>query len=112
MRASWPSDGHEVLVQAGAGDGSAIDDDAYVAQGARIVPDAEAVFGEADMVLKVKEPQPPEVELLRPGQVLFTYLHLAADRELTRRAVRVRRDRASPTRRSRTRTASCRCSPR
>jgi alanine dehydrogenase len=75
--------GHEVLVQAGAGIGSALDDDAYVAQGARIVPDAEAVFAEADMVLGVKEPQPSEVELLRPGQVLFTYLHLAADRELT-----------------------------
>jgi alanine dehydrogenase len=76
-------DGHDVLVQAGAGTGSAIDDDAYVAQGARIVPDAEAVFGESDMILKVKEPQLPEVELLRPGQVLFTYLHLAANRELT-----------------------------
>jgi len=75
--------GHEVLVQAGAGIGSSLDDDAYVAQGARILPDAEAVFAEADMVLKVKEPQPSEVELLRPGQILFTYLHLAADRDLT-----------------------------
>ena len=75
--------GHEVLVQAGAGEGSAIDDAAYVAQRARIVPDADALFGEADMVLKVKEPQPQEVDLLRPGQVLFTYLHLAADRDLT-----------------------------
>ena len=75
--------GVEVLVQAGAGVGSSLDDDAYVSQGARILPDASAVFGEADMILKVKEPQPSEVELLRPGQVLFTYLHLAADRELT-----------------------------
>ncbi len=75
--------GHEVLVQSGAGAGSSLDDDAYVAQGARIVPDAEAVFAEAEMVLKVKEPQPSEVELLRPGQILFTYLHLAADRDLT-----------------------------
>jgi alanine dehydrogenase len=75
--------GVDVVVQAGAGAGSSIDDDAYVAQGARIVPDAEAVFADADMILKVKEPQPSEVELLRPGQVLFTYLHLAADRELT-----------------------------
>ena len=66
--------GHELLLQAGAGLGSAIGDAAYVAQGARIVPDAEAVFAEADMVLKVKEPQPSEVELLRPGQVLFTVL--------------------------------------
>jgi alanine dehydrogenase len=76
-------DGHEVLIQAGAGDGSSIDDASYAAQGARIAPDAEAVFAEADMVLKVKEPQPGEVAMLRPGQILFTYLHLAADRELT-----------------------------
>ena len=53
--------GHEVLIQAGAGEGSAIDDDAYIAQGATIVPDAAAVFPEAEMVMKVKEPQPPEV---------------------------------------------------
>src|SRR5205823_8911246 len=58
--------GQEVVIQAGAGEGSAITDADYEAQGARIVPDAEAVFGEADMVLKVKEPQPPEVALLRP----------------------------------------------
>jgi alanine dehydrogenase len=76
--------GHEVLVQAGAGQGSTIPDAEYEAQGARIVPDAETVFEEADMVLKVKEPQPDEVELLRPEQVLFTYLHLAPAPELTR----------------------------
>jgi alanine dehydrogenase len=76
--------GHEVLVQAGAGEGSAISDADYEAQGARIVPDAEAVFAEADMVVKVKEPQPVEVAMLRPGQTLFTYLHLAPDAELTR----------------------------
>jgi alanine dehydrogenase len=75
--------GHEVLVQAGAGDGSAISDADYVAQGVRIVPDAAAVFAEAEMVLKVKEPQTPEVALLRPGQTLFTYLHLAPAPELT-----------------------------
>ena len=75
---------HEVLIQAGAGEGSAISNDDYVNQGARIVPDAESVFGEAEMVLKVKEPQPPEIELLREGQTLFTYLHLAPDPELTR----------------------------
>jgi alanine dehydrogenase len=75
--------GHEVLVQAGAGDGSAIADEDYTAQGARILPDAEALFAEAEMVLKVKEPQPPEVALLRPGQTLFTYLHLAPAPELT-----------------------------
>jgi alanine dehydrogenase len=75
--------GHEVLIQSGAGAGSSIADAAFEAQGARIVPDAGAVFGEAEMVLKVKEPQPPEVEMLRPGQLLFTYLHLAPARELT-----------------------------
>jgi alanine dehydrogenase len=69
--------GHEVIVQAGAGEGSAIPDPEYVAQRARIAPDAAAVFGEADMILKVKEPQSEEVELLRPEQTLFTYLHLA-----------------------------------
>ena len=76
-------DGHEVLVQAGAGTGSSIEDAAYEAQGARIAPDAETVFADSDMVLKVKEPQAAEVEMLRPGQILFTYLHLAADHELT-----------------------------
>ena len=76
--------GHEVLVEAGAGEGSAIADTEFEAQGARILPDAAAVFGEAEMVLKVKEPQPVEVEMLRPGQLLFTYLHLAPDPELTR----------------------------
>ncbi len=75
--------GHEVLIQAGAGKGSAIEDDAYVTQGAKIVPDAAAVFSEAEMVMKVKEPLPPEVEMLREGQLLFTYLHLAASPELT-----------------------------
>ena len=78
------SHGHEVLIEAGAGEGSAIPDALYEAQGARIIPDADAVFCEAEMILKVKEPQPAEVEMLRPGQLLFTYLHLAPDPELTR----------------------------
>jgi alanine dehydrogenase len=76
--------GHEVLVQAGAGEGSAIPDAAYVAQGARIVSDAAAVFEGAELIVKVKEPQPGEVALLRPHHTLFTYLHLAAAAELTR----------------------------
>ncbi len=76
--------GHEVLVQSGAGEGSSIPDDAYAAQGATIVPDAESVFGEATLIVKVKEPQPPEVERLGPHHILFTYLHLAADAALTR----------------------------
>jgi alanine dehydrogenase len=74
--------GHEVLVQAGAGEGSAMDDDQFRAQGAQIVPDAEAVFAQAELVLKVKEPQAAEVGLLREGQTLFTYLHLAAEPQL------------------------------
>jgi alanine dehydrogenase len=76
--------GHQVFVQSGAGEGSAIADDAYTAQGATILPDADAVFGEATMIVKVKEPQPVEVERLKPHHILFTYLHLAADEGLTR----------------------------
>ena len=76
--------GHEVLIQRGAGDGSVIPDDEYVQQGARIVPDADAVFDEAELILKVKEPMPSEVERLRDHHTLFTYLHLAPAPELTR----------------------------
>jgi alanine dehydrogenase len=76
--------GHQVFVQSGAGEGSAIGDEAYTAQGATILPDADAVFAEATMIVKVKEPQPVEVERLKPHHVLFTYLHLAADEALTR----------------------------
>lgn len=75
--------GHEVYVQAGAGVGSAIEDAAYVEQGASILPDAASVFAEAEMIVKVKEPQPPEVAMLEPRHTLFTYLHLAADKTLT-----------------------------
>jgi len=76
--------GHEVLVQAGAGEGSAITDASYEAQGGSIVFDAAAVFEAAEMILHVKELQPSEIEMLRPGQLLFTYLHLAPDPEQTR----------------------------
>jgi alanine dehydrogenase len=76
--------GHEVLVQAGAGEGSAMGDEQFLAQGAKIVPDADAVFAEAELVLKVKEPQPEEAAKLHEGQTLFTYLHLAAEPELAR----------------------------
>jgi alanine dehydrogenase len=75
--------GHEVVVQQGAGLGSAITDEAYTAQGATIVPDADAVFDEATLIVKVKEPQAVEVSRLQPRHVLFTYLHLAADATLT-----------------------------
>jgi alanine dehydrogenase len=76
--------GHEVCIQAGAGVGSTIPDREYEAQGAQIVPDAKAVFEEAELVLGVKEPQPQEVELLEPRHTLFTYLHLAPDALLTK----------------------------
>ena len=70
--------GHTVLIEKGAGDGSTIQDSEYEAQGATIVPTADDVFAQADMIMKVKEPQDSEVEMLRAGQILFTYLHLAA----------------------------------
>ena len=76
--------GHDVLIQAGAGEGSSIADSAYEAQGARIVPTADDAWGEADIVLKVKEPQADEVALIRSDITLFTYLHLAPAPELTK----------------------------
>jgi alanine dehydrogenase len=75
--------GHDVFIQSGAGEGSAFKDPDYEAQGARIVPDAASVFEEAELILKVKEPQPEEVALLKPHHILFTYLHLAPAPELT-----------------------------
>ncbi|HEY5906180.1 MAG TPA: alanine dehydrogenase [Actinomycetota bacterium] len=76
--------GHRVVVEASAGLGSAIADEHYEVAGAEIVADADAVFAEAELIVKVKEPRPEEYERFRPGQVLFTYLHLAADERLTR----------------------------
>lgn len=76
--------GHEVLVQAGAGEGSRLADADYEAAGALIVPDAAEVWEKADLVAKVKEPVPEEIPLLREGQTLFAYLHLAPDEPLTR----------------------------
>ncbi len=76
--------GHEVIVQSGAGEGVGCSDDAYRHAGARVVDSAEEVWRAAELIVKVKEPQPEEYPLLREGQVLFTYLHLAADERLTR----------------------------
>jgi alanine dehydrogenase len=73
---------HEILIQTGAGLGSAISDEQFEAQGATIVADAQAVFADAELILKVKEPQPSEVELLKASHTLFAYLHLAAEPEL------------------------------
>lgn len=75
--------GHTVLVEAGAGEGSGFSDKQYAAAGAAIVAGAKEVWGRSDMIVKVKEPLEPEYELMREGQTLFTYLHLAADRALT-----------------------------
>src|SRR6266480_4936909 len=75
--------GHRVLVERDAGVGAGFPDADYVAAGATIVKEHAAVFAEGDLVVKVKEPQPSECSLFRPGQILFTYLHLAADRALT-----------------------------
>lgn len=75
--------GHEVVVETGAGLGANFNDDDYQAVGAKIAPDAAAVFGVADMIVKVKEPHEEEFALLRKGQILFAYLHLAASRDVT-----------------------------
>jgi alanine dehydrogenase len=76
--------GHEVIVERGAGGGIGMGDEQYVGAGAQIAESAAGVFAESDMIVKVKEPQPAERKLLRPGQVLFTYLHLAPDPAQTR----------------------------
>jgi len=76
--------GHSVLVETGAGAGSGFPDEDYVAAGAKVLGTAAEVFAQADMIVKVKEPQPAEREMLREGQLLFTYLHLAPDPDQTR----------------------------
>ena len=72
--------GHQVYLEQDAGLGSQLTDDAYIAAGATIIPDADEVWGAAEMVLKVKEPIAEEYHRMRPGLTLFTYLHLAADK--------------------------------
>jgi len=76
------AEGHSVYVEKNAGVGSGISDDEYKAAGAKILPDAAAVFQEADLIFKVKEPQASEIPMIRKGQILYTYLHLAADPKL------------------------------
>ncbi len=75
--------GHDIVVETAAGSGIGFDDGAYRSAGATVVDTAAEVFASADMIVKVKEPQPEEIAMLRRGQILFTYLHLAADRALT-----------------------------
>lgn len=81
--ATLVADGHRVIVEKGAGLGSGYADAAYADAGATLIDTHEGVFAEADLIIKVKEPIEPEYPLLRPGQILFTYLHLAADAPLT-----------------------------
>jgi len=80
---SYVAHGHQVTIQAGAGADAGFEDAEYLAAGAKIEPDRKKIFESCDMIIKVKEPQPEEYPLLREGQILFTYLHLAADREQT-----------------------------
>jgi alanine dehydrogenase len=80
--------GHQVLVQNGAGSGIGMSDEQYRAAGATLADDAANIFAKADMIVKVKEPQPVECAMLRPGQILYTYLHLAPDPEQTKALVK------------------------
>ena len=75
---------HQVLIQTGAGSGSGLTDASYQVAGATILESAKEVWDKADMIMKVKEPQESEFALLRPGLILFTYLHLAAAEAVTR----------------------------
>lgn len=76
-------DGHTVLVESGAGRGSGYEDDDYNRAGATIVKESSRIWGEADLIVKVKEPQPKEIPMMRKGQFVFTYFHFAADKDLT-----------------------------
>src|SRR6516162_219222 len=76
-------EGHEVFVETGAAGGIGVADEAYVQAGAVVLPKAEEVFEAAELIVKVKEPQPIEIARLKPDHILFTYLHLAADRAQT-----------------------------
>ena len=80
----YVQNGHEVLIQTGAGVGIKVSDADYEAAGAKIAPDAKTVFDSSDMIVKVKEPQPSEWVQLREDQILYTYLHLAPDPDQTR----------------------------
>ncbi|HSJ63260.1 MAG TPA: alanine dehydrogenase [Gemmatimonadaceae bacterium] len=75
--------GHSVYIERGAGEGSGFPDESYIKAGASILPDADAVWGESDMIMKVKEPIAPEWKRMRKGQTIFTYFHFAADEALT-----------------------------
>ena len=80
-------EGHQVLLERGAGEGSGFADDIYAEAGAEVIPDAAEVCGRAEMIMKVKEPLPQEYGHLRKGLILYTYLHLAANEDLTRELI-------------------------
>ncbi len=84
------SNGHKLLVEKGAGSGSGFEDAAYIKAGAEIVDTAAEIFKKSDMVMHVKEPLPPEYDLIREGQIVFTYLHLAAAEELTKALIKTK----------------------
>ena len=75
--------GHKVIIESGAGLGSAITDEDYISQGAEMLPNAKSIWDQAEMIMKVKEPLPAEYPLMKKGQILYTYLHLAASKECT-----------------------------
>src|SRR5262245_57861095 len=81
--AALVSRGHKVLIEKGAGEGSVLTNRAYEVAGATLTDSAQEVWGQADLIMKVKEPQPSEFPLLRKGLILFTYLHLAANETVT-----------------------------
>ena len=105
----YVASGHSVMVETGAGAGIRCADEVYQAAGATIAPDAETVFRDSEMIVKVKEPQPVEYARLREGQILYTYLHLAPDPEQTAGLIKFRRDRESLTKPSPTTQAGCHC---
>ncbi len=82
------SAGHRVLIEKDSGLGSGLPDEMYIENGAEIVEDASAIFAEAEMIVKVKEPQPAEWSMLRADQIVFTYFHFAADEELTQNVIK------------------------
>ena len=79
--------GHQVLIEKGAGAGSGLADEEYQEQGCELIDGPAEIFARADMIVKVKEPQPAEWEMMRPGQIVFTYFHFAADKELTQAVI-------------------------
>ena len=102
---------HQVIVQRSAGEGSGFDDALYQKAGAQIIESADDIWAQADMIVKVKEPIAPEYPRMREGQLLFTYLHLAPDKELTDQLLK-RKVTGIATKRSPIGRAHCRCSRR